>query len=84
MARPACPRATVAQLVEQLTRNEQVSGSNPLGGSIAIFDHRRLSGSTSGPRSGVSSSACHKGMGWGLYTPFCSTDDQYGTTISLV
>ena len=28
------PRATVAQLVEQLTRNEQVSGSNPLGGSI--------------------------------------------------
>ena len=27
-------RANVAQLVEQLTRNEQVSGSSPLVGSI--------------------------------------------------
>ena len=34
--RPPVPiwHATVAQLVEQLTRNEQVSGSNPLCGSI--------------------------------------------------
>ena len=28
--------ANVAQLVEQLTRNEQVSGSNPLVGSIFL------------------------------------------------
>jgi hypothetical protein len=27
-------RATLAQLVEQLIRNEQVAGSNPAGGSI--------------------------------------------------
>ena len=28
-----CPQANVAQLVEQLTRNEQVAGSNPAVGS---------------------------------------------------
>lgn len=33
-AAPASIQADVAQLVEQLTRNEQVSGSNPLIGSI--------------------------------------------------
>ncbi len=27
--------ATVAQLVEQLIRNEQVAGSNPVGGSLS-------------------------------------------------
>ena len=27
-------KATLAQLVEQLTRNEQVVGSNPMGGSF--------------------------------------------------
>jgi hypothetical protein len=32
------PIAVVAQLVEQLIRNQQVSGSNPLNGSI-IFNH---------------------------------------------
>lgn len=32
--RPA-PKANVAQLVEQLTRNEQVSGSSPLIGSTS-------------------------------------------------
>ena len=31
--RPFVPQANVAQLVEQLTRNEQVSGSSPLIGS---------------------------------------------------
>jgi len=29
----SCPFATLAQLVEQLPRKEQVSGSIPLGGS---------------------------------------------------
>ena len=29
-------KATVAQLVEQFTRNDQVSGSTPLGGSIIL------------------------------------------------
>ena len=33
----ARPKADVAQLVEQLTRNEQVSGSNPDVGSILTF-----------------------------------------------
>jgi hypothetical protein len=34
MMPPLHKQADVAQLVEQLTRNEQVSGSNPLIGSI--------------------------------------------------
>lgn len=29
-------RATVAQVVEQLIRNQQASGSSPLGGSIKV------------------------------------------------
>lgn len=35
--------ATLAQLVEQLTRNEQVWGSNPQGGSILHQAHERVS-----------------------------------------
>ena len=31
-------QADVAQLVEQLTRNEQVSGSSPLVGSLPLFN----------------------------------------------
>ncbi len=34
--RGTCARANVAQLVEQLIRNEQVSGSSPLIGSLFI------------------------------------------------
>ena len=30
--------ATLAQLVEQLIRNEQVVGSNPTGGSVYLMD----------------------------------------------
>jgi hypothetical protein len=36
MMPPLQRQADVAQLVEQLTRNEQVSGSNPLIGSTDI------------------------------------------------
>ena len=42
LRRPS-PRATVAQLVEQLTRNEQVSGSNPLGGSMFMVPPYEIS-----------------------------------------
>ena len=47
LARPSCIRATLAQLVERLIRNQQVAGSIPAGGSI--FSKGYLSSSVSDP-----------------------------------
>jgi hypothetical protein len=38
------PNATLAQLVEQLTRNEQVVGSSPTGGSKGVRDNEQVRG----------------------------------------
>ena len=39
---PNSQRAEVAQLVEQLTRNEQVAGSIPVFGSILMFHPKKI------------------------------------------
>jgi hypothetical protein len=40
--RPSVPGADVAQLVEQLTRNEQVVRSSRIVGSISSLENRKL------------------------------------------
>ena len=40
--------AIVAQLVEQLIRNEQVTGSNPANGSIFVYKNETLQSSSQG------------------------------------
>ena len=39
---PSKPTANVAQLVEQLTRNEQVTGSSPVVGSVKTAASKRV------------------------------------------